>query len=44
MVNPEYAANAKMTWGGSYLMIMTPDVKTVADGEAFPDRSCAVGP
>ena len=31
MTTSEYARNAKMVRGGTYLMIMTPDVKAVAD-------------
>ena len=40
MVTPAYARRAKMMRGGTYMMIMTPDVKAVADklrGKGYPD-------
>lgn len=40
MASPDYARNAKMTRGGTYLMIMSPDVKAVAAklrAQGYPD-------
>ena len=40
MASPDYAKNAKMAWGGTYIMVTTSDVKAVADklrSQGYPD-------